>query len=91
MGRHVGEISRVREHIPLEQGLRRRMLLEGDVLGISVREHIPLEQGLRRNVTLKTEKVRRGVREHIPLEQGLRRKVLRISGGIPGLSESIFH
>ena len=36
----------VREHIPLEQGLR---LLIEDVHGriVYVREHIPLEQGLR--------------------------------------------
>ena len=37
----------VRDHIPLEQGLR---LNEGriDGFGFKVRDHIPLEQGLRR-------------------------------------------
>ena len=36
----------VREHIPLEQGLRRSTLYLS-VLLVLVREHIPLEQGLR--------------------------------------------
>ena len=38
----------VRDHIPLEQGLR--LLLSASILlrRLSVRDHIPLEQGLRR-------------------------------------------
>ena len=60
----------VREHIPLEQGLR-LSLATSTTVAISVREHIPLEQGLRHE--LSTEKdVSDFVREHIPLEQGLR-------------------
>ena len=40
-------IVKVREHIPLEQGLR--LLLDDDKLEKDkIREHIPLEQGLRR-------------------------------------------
>ena len=37
----------VREHIPLEQGLR--LYEKGNIpyLKVKVREHIPLEQGLR--------------------------------------------
>ena len=40
----------VREHIPLEQGLRRKVFSPLGSVG-SVREHIPLEQGLRLNRT----------------------------------------
>ena len=40
------DINRVRDHIPLEQGLRLIVRL-GDVKALSVRDHIPLEQGLR--------------------------------------------
>ena len=67
---HFKYIS-VREHIPLEQGLRRRFLLL--LLRLhSVREHIPLEQGLRRSVCFIIYFNTFLVREHIPLEQGLR-------------------
>ena len=38
--------SVVREHIPLEQGLRHVRKFDIDAI-IVVREHIPLEQGLR--------------------------------------------
>ena len=64
-------VNLVREHIPLEQGLRR--LLQCALLHWTmVREHIPLEQGLRQ--FLETRHFINGlkVREHIPLEQGLR-------------------
>ena len=37
---------KVRDHIPLEQGLR-RAVLPSLVYPSSVRDHIPLEQGLR--------------------------------------------
>ena len=40
----------VREHIPLEQGLRRQAV-EGKAHACAVREHIPLEQGLRQHGT----------------------------------------
>ena len=62
----------VREHIPLEQGLRQLVLFYARQPISSVREHIPLEQGLRlrRRFNLAHLRV---VREHIPLEQGLRR------------------
>ena len=36
----------VRDHIPLEQGLRRE-LHDVDDVSARVRDHIPLEQGLR--------------------------------------------
>ena len=36
----------VRDHIPLEQGLRHRIRIQGPV-SRNVRDHIPLEQGLR--------------------------------------------
>ena len=37
----------VREHIPLEQGLRLESSPNLIIFKVSVREHIPLEQGLR--------------------------------------------
>ena len=37
----------VRDHIPLEQGLRREAAVEKGFGGRGVRDHIPLEQGLR--------------------------------------------
>ena len=37
----------VRDHIPLEQGLRLNHLRYHSVKGLKVRDHIPLEQGLR--------------------------------------------
>ena len=61
----------VREHIPLEQGLRLRVLATG-VGEHTVREHIPLEQGLRLNRCRSDQTCCQSVREHIPLEQGLR-------------------
>ena len=60
----------VRDHIPLEQGLRRysSQFLRSRPI---VRDHIPLEQGLRLSVTIFDPFTGR-VRDHIPLEQGLR-------------------
>ena len=78
--------GQVRDHIPLEQGLRLGRL-DCDSCHESVRDHIPLEQGLRRcqsrqrpysiRTRIKTRGaaltwLRSGVRDHIPLEQGLR-------------------
>ena len=62
----------VREHIPLEQGLRHEDLSSFEEILVLVREHIPLEQGLRlMSLCFLAQEV--DVREHIPLEQGLRR------------------
>ena len=60
----------VRDHIPLEQGLRHKFKDHPNA-GDSVRDHIPLEQGLRHN-RLLAHQSDKGVRDHIPLEQGLR-------------------
>ena len=38
---------RVRDHIPLEQGLRHTKAMAYEVAADWVRDHIPLEQGLR--------------------------------------------
>ena len=74
--------SAVRDHIPLEQGLRllRRSLRMPSHI---VRDHIPLEQGLRHVPLLLTEHSAIGVRDHIPLEQGLRHN--------PTLSRYCYH
>ena len=61
----------VREHIPLEQGLR-HVFCDFVIEVVAVREHIPLEQGLRHPTILIEETTKGLVREHIPLEQGLR-------------------
>ena len=62
----------VREHIPLEQGLRPLISAALFRASRSVREHIPLEQGLRHHVNDEVGANCPYVREHIPLEQGLR-------------------
>ena len=43
-----GVAAQVRDHIPLEQGLRPMYEAIDDYIG-TVRDHIPLEQGLRRS------------------------------------------
>ena len=61
----------VRDHIPLEQGLRQGTHGAVQIPPHQVRDHIPLEQGLRP----KSKKIflyHLRVRDHIPLEQGLR-------------------
>ena len=70
MVRQQLKLVRVRDHIPLEQGLR-LITSETTWKFYIVRDHIPLEQGLRPSGsdpgTGSSE-----VRDHIPLEQGLR-------------------
>ncbi len=44
-------IIKVREHIPLEQGLRHLMIESLNLCEYVVREHIPLEQGLRHPIS----------------------------------------
>ena len=78
----------VRDHIPLEQGLRHFEYTMQYIL-IFVRDHIPLEQGLRHKDQL-LQVLCQNVRDHIPLEQGLRRAG-QGSRGDQGQSETIFH
>ena len=78
----------VRDHIPLEQGLRHKnaSVEEWDR---KVRDHIPLEQGLRQD-NGSHHRSQLCVRDHIPLEQGL-----RLGDGAEKFrlvwSETIFH
>ena len=65
-------MTAVRDHIPLEQGLR-HIRAQPSTMWSRVRDHIPLEQGLRRFRALIHGDVLFFVRDHIPLEQGLRR------------------
>ena len=67
------QTAKLREHIPLEQGLRLPLLEMNDLLYNILREHIPLEQGLRPSSSLRPRR-KNSLREHIPLEQGLRRR-----------------
>ena len=60
----------VRDHIPLEQGLR-HCAISVTYCKTYVRDHIPLEQGLRPSY-LAVVIMPNPVRDHIPLEQGLR-------------------
>ena len=67
----------VRDHIPLEQGLRHWTRATFDPCW-SVRDHIPLEQGLR-HWTRATFDPCWSVRDHIPLEQGLRQEAVELA------------
>ena len=80
----------VREHIPLEQGLRPADSLPECEGESDVREHIPLEQGLRPLQNTNTQEFLLMVREHIPLEQGLRPKSLSIGGAITTCSQRAY-
>ena len=79
----------VRDHIPLEQGLRRTEEVLYDLRPL-VRDHIPLEQGLRHSRTYP-HTWSYTVRDHIPLEQGLRRTIASVDGAQRLRSETIFH
>ena len=81
----------VREHIPLEQGLRRLYTRPERRFCRFVREHIPLEQGLRPISIIIVVSTSYRVREHIPLEQGLRLTSFFALELIFLESESIFH
>ena len=80
---------RVRDHIPLEQGLRHSYLIKAIVI-TTVRDHIPLEQGLRPKC-LQCASGSIYVRDHIPLEQGLRLSHKEVIDGLNEKSETIFH
>ena len=79
----------VRDHIPLEQGLRPFSNVSG-VYPDVVRDHIPLEQGLRLYPTPPLKGLLMAVRDHIPLEQGLRQRPKKQQTDVQ-LSETIFH
>ena len=58
------------EYIPLQQGLRQKVMREMQSLGLI--EYIPLQQGLR--LGLNSELINSILIEYIPLQQGLRPK-----------------
>ncbi len=60
----------VREHLPLQQGLRQRPQSDAS-RSLHVREHLPLQQGLRLQ-QFRRKAFGLTVREHLPLQQGLR-------------------
>ena len=66
----------LREHIPLQQGLRRPGFCSSQRSLSALREHIPLQQGLRQAYILLTF-YKGSLREHIPLQQGLRQYELK--------------
>ena len=79
----------VRDHIPLEQGLRPIISIFNSSQN-NVRDHIPLEQGLRQHGSLTIRGKQRGQR---PYSIRTRIKTLLSPGKLqPGfLSETIFH
>ena len=78
----------IREHIPLEQGLRQHPFMFIKNMN-NIREHIPLEQGLRLHAVGKDPTFHRRIREHIPLEQGLRLFSRKSRSGFPCIREHI--
>ena len=90
MASHMPNIdTSVRDHIPLEQGLR-----------LPHQFSIPKQQTGQRpysiRTRIKTKSLRflirpRDVRDHIPLEQGLRPPSAAASPALPAVSETIFH
>ena len=61
---------RVRDYLPLQQGLRHNAAKLQKVLE-KVRDYLPLQQGLRRHESLDN-KDHSNVRDYLPLQQGLR-------------------
>ena len=81
----------LREHLPLQQGLRPCLILEDEHVTHGLREHLPLQQGLRQPREDSKHLIFSELREHLPLQQGLR---LVLTFGVNNLhvgSESIFH
>ncbi len=64
-------LSHVREHLPLQQGLRPAPFPLLWLVRDNVREHLPLQQGLRL-LFYGLCGLLGNVREHLPLQQGLR-------------------
>ena len=62
----------VRDYLPLQQGLRRSVIIFCNSAGIAVRDYLPLQQGLRRYQCLFRSSLPL-VRDYLPLQQGLRR------------------
>ena len=60
----------VRDHLPLQQGLRPAITIAG--VRSMVRDHLPLQQGLRRDKFDVLTTFCISVRDHSPLQQGLR-------------------
>ncbi len=70
----TSKLTYVRDHHPLEQGLRQPPPHYKEQQ-YSVRDHHPLEQGLRHQHEFGEGGLPRVVRDHHPLEQGLRLKL----------------
>ena len=90
VGKRSPSETSVRDHIPLEQGLRLTLVRSSSSSTVAVRDHIPLEQGLRQSVRQSATRLMTYVRDHIPLEQGLR-LVEIFTSDVRLTSETIFH
>src|SRR5574344_1268142 len=62
----------LKEHIPLQQGLRPFSLHKSQHIHLYLKEHIPLQQGLRLSPFSIYLGKSSHLKEHIPLQQGLR-------------------
>ena len=78
----------LRDHLPLQQGLRLGVEVAVLCVATHVRDHLPLKQGLRLINNAAKEIETPLIRDHLPLKQGL-----RLSGVHLALerSETIFH
>ena len=81
----------VREHIPLEQGLRRNGRRWTGCSNDRCQRAYSIRTRIKTQNSTLSKPFDLAVREHIPLEQGLRRIFLISSMIASGLSESIFH
>jgi len=79
-------LQEVRDHLPLQQGLRPKWFV-CYVVVCFVRDHLPLQQGLRLPFG-KSDPC--SARDHLPLQQGLR-PCFRVLLLARRTSETIFH
>ena len=61
----------IRDHLPLQQGLRLSSSRYHAQTRQEIRYHLPLEQGLRRKTFVYMRDTSL-IRDHLPLQQGLR-------------------
>ena len=80
----------VRDHLPLQQGLRLSISTVRVAPSI-VRDHLPLQQGLRLPVSALRITFAVTVRDHLPLQQGLRQYSHCLRGLSSHQYETIFH
>ena len=86
----VLEFVGLRDHLPLQQGLRLNITFLWYVLR-RLRDHLPLQQGLRHLFMFPMDCLFQTLRDHLPLQQGLRLLLWWTTLMLQGFSETIFH